>query len=68
LHIPSIILLTEKGIAKKNSSGTVLSSMVYNSQDRLVDLDKTTFVYDFLGRPVKASSLGGQDNIYQSNI
>ncbi|PFH50174.1 hypothetical protein AMATHDRAFT_48084 [Amanita thiersii Skay4041] len=45
--------------SKKDSSGNVLDTMTYDSEGRLVKLNDTTFLYDFMGRLVKATAIEG---------
>ncbi|PFH45988.1 hypothetical protein AMATHDRAFT_8406, partial [Amanita thiersii Skay4041] len=45
--------------SKTDSSGRVVDSMCYDSEGRLVKFNDRTFLYDFMGRLVKATSTSG---------
>jgi YD repeat-containing protein len=49
---------------KRDSSNTVLQKMTYDAEDRLVAVGKTSFVYDFTGRVVKAVRSDGSTTLY----
>lgn len=52
--------------AKLDGSGKEVNTMTYNSHGRLTKLDGTTFVYDFGGRLIKATTSEGNVTYYPS--
>ncbi|KAF8661352.1 hypothetical protein AX16_001447 [Volvariella volvacea WC 439] len=54
-------------ITKLDSSGNVKRQMTYDSDGRLISLDKTQFVYDYAGRLIKVTSETGSTTWYPSD-
>ncbi|KAJ7125821.1 hypothetical protein C8R43DRAFT_1212234 [Mycena crocata] len=53
-------------LAQTDDTGTVLKSMEYDSQSRLINADRARMMYDFGGRLVKCTHANGDVTIYPS--
>ncbi|KAK2459724.1 hypothetical protein APHAL10511_008258 [Amanita phalloides] len=52
--------------SEKDSFGSPKRTMKYDTQNRLIEMNGTTFTYDFLGQLIKAASPKGEVTIYPS--
>ncbi|KAJ8456770.1 hypothetical protein ONZ45_g18585 [Pleurotus djamor] len=50
--------------SKLDGAGNETRSMVYNSESRLIKLDRTSFLYDYKGRLIKATLSDGTVRLY----